>query len=342
MNWYSTVTSSRAKVPLALWLLLGLSMVGAMVAGLCLGSVSIPPLSIWSALTGGDVPVSWRTIVMHLRLPRVLAAAMAGGGLACSGLMMQTLFGNGLAGPSVLGVSSGASLGAALALLLSPTEGVLSRLGLLGSSFIGAFLAMALVAVVAERVRKGATLLILGLMMGYTINAVVSVLIQWAPAERVHGFVSWSFGTFAGIGWDRLPWMGLALSLGVVMALSGHRLWDSFLLGESCAATVGADVTSIRRRMIMTVAILAGTVTAYCGPVAFLGIAVPHLARGLIGSARHRYLTPASILTGATLAVLADLFSRLPGGASSLPLNAVTSLLGAPVVAWVVMRGGDR
>lgn len=267
---------------------------------------------------------------------------MAGGGLACSGLLMQTLFGNGLAGPSVLGVSSGASLGAAVALLLSPTEGVWARLGLLGSSFLGAFWAMALVAVVAERVKKGATLLILGLMMGYTINAVVSVLIQWAPAERVHGFVSWSFGTFAGIGWDRLPWMGLALSAGVIMALAGHRLWDAFLLGESCAATVGADVTSIRRWMIMIVAILAGTVTAYCGPVAFLGIAVPHLARGLIGSARHRYLTPASILAGATLAVLADLFARLPGGASSLPLNAVTSLLGAPVVAWVVMRGGER
>ncbi len=325
-----------------MWLGLALCLVMAVFAGLSMGSVPVPLYAVWESLTGGVVQEGWRTIVVSLRLPRVLTAVMAGGALAGSGILMQTLFGNGLAGPSVLGISSGASLGAALSILISHGQGIMAKIGLLGSSFMGAFLTMTVVAIVGDRIRKGGTLLILGLMMGYAVNAVVSVLLQWAPAERVHSFVSWSFGTFSGVGWDRLPWMAAFLGLGAILALSGYRLWDAFLLGEVCASTVGADVPAIRKRMIFIVSLLAGTVTAFCGPVAFLGVAVPHLARGLTRTARHRTLVPVSIVAGSVLAVLSDLLSRLPGGASALPLNAVTSLLGAPVVAWVVLRGGDR
>lgn len=280
--------------------------------------------------------------MVSLRLPRVLTALMAGGALAASGVLMQTMFGNGLAGPSVLGISSGASLGAALSILLFRSQGFFAKLGLLGCSFIGAFLSMFLVAALGDRVKKGSTLLILGLMMGYASGAVVSVLLQWAPAERIQNYVSWSFGTFAAVGWDRLPWLSVITAVGIVFSVGGHRFWDVLLLGESCASTVGADVAAIRRAMILTVSLLAGTVTAFCGPVAFIGIAVPHLARCLAKSGRHGVLVPVSIVSGSVLALLSDLISRLPGGASALPLNAVTSLLGAPVVAWVVLRGGGR
>ncbi|MCF4112773.1 MULTISPECIES: FecCD family ABC transporter permease [Dethiosulfovibrio] len=342
MSCSTTESSSRSLRSLLPWILLPMALVIVALAGLCLGSASIPVSSIWAIFSGGDVSSSWKTIVLDLRLPRVVSAILAGAALSSSGLIMQTLFGNGLAGPSVLGVSSGASLGAALALLLAPGDGLISRLGLLGCSFAGAFITMMLVALIGERVKRGGTLLILGLMIGYTVNAVVSVLIQWAPSERVHGFVSWSFGTFSGIGWDRIPWMASSVFLGLALAFVGRRFWDAFLLGETCAATVGADVPRIRRRMILISALLAGTVTAFCGPVAFLGVAVPHMARGISGSARHGRLLPVTVLCGASLAVAADLLSRLPGGASSLPLNSVTSLIGAPVVAWVVFRGGDR
>ena len=336
-------TEGFNKKVLFIQLTLFLFLVISMIASVSLGSVTVPFKTVLRALGGGEVAASIRAIVVELRVPRVLTAGLSGSALAVAGLLMQTLFGNSLAGPSVLGVSSGASLGAALALLCGAGTGFAGKFGLIGSAFLGAFLTMSMVCIVGERVRRGATLLIVGLMVGYGVSALVSILLQWAPSDKIHGFVTWSFGSFAGVGWTRLPWLALVAISGMVLSFRGRRTWDVLLLGEGCAATVGVDVRAARRIMVILSSLLAGTVTAYCGPVAFLGIAVPHMARGIIKSALHGRLILASLLLGGTVAVLSDLMARLPGGASSLPLNAVTSLIGAPVVVWVVLRsGGDR
>ena len=335
-------------------LLAGLALLAlaAFMLSLAVGSVRIPLDEIVAVLLGGDASKSaWTTIVLKFRLPKALTAMLAGAALSVSGLQMQTLFRNPLAGPFVLGISSGASLGVALTVLLAGvavglggSTTLLAGISLAGdtslalSAIVGSGLVLLLVMSVARKVQSGMTLLILGLMFGYTTSALVSVLIYFSVVERIQAYISWTFGSFGGVTWRQLQVMAPAILLGLA---GGHLLMkplNALLLGETYALSLGLNVRRVRLGIIGSSAILAGVVTAFCGPIGFLGIAVPHLCRSLLHTSDHRLLLPAVTFMGATLALGADIVAGLPGSQLTLPLNAVTALLGAPVVIWVILR----
>ena len=335
-------------------MLAGLALVAlaAFLLSLAVGSVRIPLDEIVAVLLGGDASkTAWTTIVLKFRLPKALTAMLAGAALSVSGLQMQTLFRNPLAGPFVLGISSGASLGVALTVLLAGvavglggSTTLLAGISLAGdtslalSAILGSGLVLLLVMAVARRVQSGMTLLILGLMFGYTTSALVSVLIYFSVVERIQAYISWTFGSFGGVTWRQLQVMAPAILLGLA---GGHLLMkplNALLLGETYALSLGLNVRRVRLGIIGSSAVLAGVVTAFCGPIGFLGIAVPHLCRSLLHSSDHRLLLPAVSFMGATLALGADIVAGLPGSQLTLPLNAVTALVGAPVVIWVILR----
>ena len=335
-------------------LLAGLALIALTVflLSLAVGSVRIPIDEIVAVLLGGDASKpAWATIVLKFRLPKALTAMLAGAALSVSGLQMQTLFRNPLAGPFVLGISSGASLGVALTVLLAGvavglggSTSLLAGISLAGdtslalSAIAGSGLVLLLVMSVARKVQSGMTILILGLMFGYTTSALVSVLIYFSVAERIQAYISWTFGSFGGVTWRQLQVMAPAIVLGLA---GGHLLMkplNALLLGETYALSLGLNVGRVRLGVIGSSAVLAGVVTAFCGPIGFLGIAVPHLCRSLLHTSDHRLLLPAVSFMGATLALGADIVAGLPGSQLTLPLNAVTALLGAPVVIWVILR----
>ncbi len=324
----------------------------AFILSLAVGSVRIPLRDIVAVLLGGDAAKpAWATIVLQFRLPKAVTAMLAGAALSVSGLQMQTLFRNPLAGPFVLGISSGASLGVALTVLLAGvavglggSTTLLAGISLAGdaslalSAILGSGLVLLLVVSVARRVQSGMTLLILGLMFGYTTSALVSVLIYFSVVERIQAYISWTFGSFGGVTWRQLQVMAPAILLGLA---GGHLLMkplNALLLGETYAQSLGLNVRRVRLGIIGSSAVLAGVVTAFCGPIGFLGIAVPHLCRSLLNTSDHRLLLPAVSFMGTTLALGADIVAGLPGSQLTLPLNAVTALLGAPVVIWVILR----
>ena len=335
-------------------LLAGLALIALAVflLSLAVGSVRIPIDEIVAVLLGGDASKpAWAIIVLKFRLPKALTAMLAGAALSVSGLQMQTLFRNPLAGPFVLGISSGASLGVALTVLLAGvavglggSTSLLAGISLAGdtslalSAIAGSGLVLLLVMSVARKVQSGMTILILGLMFGYTTSALVSVLIYFSVAERIQAYISWTFGSFGGVTWRQLQVMAPAIVLGLA---GGHLLMkplNALLLGETYALSLGLNVGRVRLGVIGSSAVLAGVVTAFCGPIGFLGIAVPHLCRSLLHTSDHRLLLPAVSFMGATLALCADIVAGLPGSQLTLPLNAVTALLGAPVVIWVILR----
>lgn len=347
-------TDHRSHATAVGWLLVGLAFVTLMVfvLSLTIGSVLIPTEEIMAVLLGGSASKSsWTTIVLKFRLPKALTAMLAGAALSVSGLQMQTLFRNPLAGPFVLGISSGASLGVALIILLAGaavsmggSTTLLAGVSLAGdtslalSAIFGSGLVLFLVLFVARKVQSGMTLLILGLMFGYATGALVSVLLYFSIDDRIQAYISWTFGSFGGVTWRRLQVMAPAILLGLV---GGHLLMkplNALLLGETYARSLGLNVHHARLGIIGSSAVLAGVVTAFCGPIGFLGIAVPHLCRSLFHTSDHRLLLPAVSLMGATLALGADIIAGLPGSQLTLPLNAVTALLGAPVVIWVILR----
>ena len=317
-----------------------------LLASLAAGSARIPVAEVLTILTGGEAEVaSWRGIVLDFRLPKALTAALAGAALAVSGLLMQTLFRNPLAGPYVLGVSAGASLGVAVVVLsvgggatqLLAGLGLAGDLGLVAAASLGSGAALGLIFLAAKRVST-LTLLILGVLFGYATSALVTVLVHFSIAERIQSYVTWTFGSFGGVTWSQLQILAPVLILGLGLAVLASKPLNALLLGESYAASMGVAVDRARYLILTATARLAGAVTAFCGPIAFLGVAVPHLVRGLLGSADHRLLIPASILAGAAVALTSDLVAQLPGSGAVLPLNAVTALLGAPVIAGVILR----
>ena len=349
---HSTLTRGFVLSPGLLLAGLALVALAVFMLSLAVGSVRIPIGEIVSVLLGGDASKpAWETIVLKFRLPKALTAMLAGAALSVSGLQMQTLFRNPLAGPFVLGISSGASLGVALAVLLAGvavglggSTALLAGISLAGdtslalSAIIGSGLVLLLVMSVARKVQSGMTLLILGLMFGYTTSALVSVLIYFSVVERIQAYISWTFGSFGGVTWRQLQVMAPAILLGLA---GGHLLMkplNALLLGETYALSLGLNVRRVRLGIIGSSAVMAGVVTAFCGPIGFLGIAVPHLCRSLLHTSDHRLLLPAVSFMGATLALGADIVAGLPGSQLTLPLNAVTALLGAPVVIWVILR----
>lgn len=351
----ASVTARPAEWPrlgirwIALLGLLG-ALLGVFVLSLTLGSVDIPLGDVLKILTGEEpARKTWTTIVLKFRLPKAVTATLAGSALAVAGLQMQTLFCNPLADPFVLGINAGASLGVALVVLSVGVAGVsatsmLAGLGLLGNfglvfaASAGAGLVLLLMLLVAQRVRSTATLLILGLMVGYAAAALVSLMLYFSITERIQAYINWTFGSFGGVTWSQLhvfaPVVLVALALGLALA----KPLNALLLGETYAQTMGVNVRRTRLIIVLSAAVLAGAVTAFCGPIGFVGVAVPHLARNVFRSSDHRLLLPACALLGALLALVADIIAQMPGTQTVLPLNAVTALLGAPVVAWVILR----
>lgn len=322
------------------WILLAF-IAGAMaVAALLFGSVHIPLAELLDALWGHRGG-SYRVILLQVRLPQVLTAAAAGAGLATAGLLMQTIFHNPLAGPGVLGVTGGAALGVAIVMLAGtlwmPAWG--TDLLIMAAALVGALVVLALIMLADRRLRDGVTLLILGLMVGYLCNALISVLQAASQAQPLKEYVLWGMGSFAGVTMERVPWLLALVMVGGIAALSCVKSLNALALGDEQARTMGVEVGWLRTKAIGLAGLLAGGITAFCGPVAFLGLAVPHVARAVVRTADHRVLMPATMLIGAALGMGADLLVRTLGSGTSLPLNAITSLLGAPVVLWVLIRG---
>lgn len=280
-------------------------------------------------------------IVRGVRMPEALTAVFAGSGLAACGLLMQTLFRNPLAGPSVLGLGSGASLGVAILMLARPLwllAWLPSELAIILGAFLGAMAVLALIMLADRRMGDGVALLIVGIMVGYICGAIIDVL-QVAGGERaLKGYVLWGMGSFGGVPPERLLALMAPVAVGIVLALLLIKPLNAMLLGDAYAASLGVPVARTRLTIMWTTGLLAGTITAFCGPIAFLGLATPHVARGMCRTGDHAVLLPVTILSGAALALLCGLIVKLPG-VTGLPLNAVTSLLGAPVVAWVLWSG---
>lgn len=337
------IESRRQKVLIALAVLLLI----LFCASLVIGSVHVPIPDILKILTGGEPTRStWTTIILNFRLSKAITALLAGAALGVSGLIMQTLFRNPLADPYVLGISSGASLGVAIVVLAAGGGGVtfLAGLTLMGdfllitASSIGSMLVLLLIMIASRRTQSTMTLLIIGLMFGYLTGAAVSILLHFSIAERIQSYVNWTFGSFGGVTWRQMPLFASAIVAALVLANLSSKPLNALLLGESYARSMGLNIKRARIQLIISGALLAGTVTAFCGPIGFLGIAVPHLCRNLLGTSAHRVLLPACAMMGGSLALIADVIAQAPGGTTVLPLNAITALFGAPVVMWVILR----
>lgn len=330
--------SRRTALALALVILVAV----LFVFSLAKGSVAIPLGDVLHILLGGtESRPTWQTIVQDIRLPKAIVALLAGAGLAVSGLVMQTLFRNPLAGPSVLGIDAGANLGVALVILMgrgAAFEGIGGTIGRVGAAGLGAAAVVACVLILAEHVRDNVTLLLLGLMFGYVATALVTVLLQLAAAERMQSFVLWTFGGFSGVPMDRIGILAAMVGVGVAMTLFSAKTLNALLLGDSYARSLGVRLRAARLGAVVSSSLLVGSITAFCGPILFVGVAVPHVARGLFRTSDHRLLIPTSLLVGAALTLLADLLTRIPGRSETLPVNAILSLAGAPIVAWVVLR----
>ena len=327
--------------------LLGMSIMVFIILNLLLGSVKIPVDAIFNILMGStEESRIWTNIIIKSRLPQSLTAAMAGAGLGVSGLLMQTVFRNPLAGPSVLGISSGASLGVAFVVLLSGSIGgvALSKLGVIGevtitlSAIAGSLLIMALIAFVAQKVRGNVTLLIMGVMIGYIANAIIGVLKFFSAEEDIRAYVIWGLGSFSRVSGGQTTVFIILMLFLLPTSFFLIKTLNLLLLGDSYAKNLGLNIKKARLAVIACSGILVAVVTAYCGPVVFLGLAVPHICRGLFHTSNHAVVLPASLLGGASLALLCNLIARMPGFEGALPVNSVTALVGAPVVMWVLFN----
>lgn len=319
-------------------------LIGSFLLNISLGSVTISPIEIVKGLfTDNWAKESSQQIILNYRLPKALVAILAGFGLSLSGLQMQTFFRNPLAGPFVLGISSGAGLGVAILMLAGTIFGFSSTSdfntwAIAFSGTIGASLVLLMVSLVAWRVKDSMTLLIVGLMFGSAVSAIISVLSYYSNADSLKLFTVWSMGSLGGLGWSQVWVLMLMMLLGFLPILASVKSYNAMLLGESYAKSMGINPSTIRWLMILSTGLLAGSITAFCGPIAFIGIAVPHLARMVWKTADHRILFPASAVMGSILLLLCDAISQLPGYAQTLPINAVTSLVGAPIVISLVLK----
>ena len=318
---------------------------GAFVLNISLGSVTIPFKHIFSILFRSTIEnSSWEYIIINYRIPKAITAILSGAALALSGLLMQTLFRNPLAGPFVLGISSGASLGAALLIMGSSfiTSYVsityINDISLAIAASIGSFLVLFAVVIVASKVKDTMALLIIGLMFGSITGAVVSVLSYFTQAEKLQQYVYWSFGSVGNLTWGQLSILASLTVIGIILSILCIKPLNTLLLGESYAKSMGIHLKKSRYMIILATGLLARSVTAFAGPIAFLGLAVPHLARQIFKTTNHRVLVPAVILFGAIVLLICDTVAQLPGSESVLPINAITSIIGAPVVIWLLLR----
>lgn len=308
-------------------------------ADIAVGSVNIPLRDIWATLTGGECDAVTAKIIIDIRLIKAFVAILAGAALSVSGLQMQTLFRNPLAGPYVLGVSSGASLGVALFILGAPLLGftaspLLTTLGTAGAAWLGAAAILALVASVSRRIKDIMVILILGMMIGSAVSAIVQILQYLSNEEALKSFIVWTMGSLGDVTSSQLLLVAPAIIAGLIIAVSVIKPMNMLLLGESYARTMGLNIQRTRTLILLSTTLLAGTVTAFCGPIGFIGLAIPHVARILFRNADHRILLPAAAMAGAISLLVCDIFSKL----LALPVNTITALLGIPIVIWVVIK----
>ena len=308
-------------------------------ADIAVGSVNISLNDIWAALTGGECDAVTARIIIDIRLMKAIIAILAGAALSVSGLQMQTLFRNPLAGPYVLGVSSGASLGVALFILGGPLLGftaspLLTTLGTAGAAWFGAAAILALVASVSRRIKDIMVILILGMMIGSAVSAIVQIMQYLSNEEALKSFIVWTMGSLGDVTSSQLLLVAPAIIAGLIIAVSVIKPMNMLLLGESYARTMGLNIQRTRTLILLSTTLLAGTVTAFCGPIGFIGLAIPHVARILFRNADHRILLPAAALSGAIALLVCDIFSKL----LTLPVNTITALLGIPIVIWVVIK----
>ena len=308
-----------------------------LVADLTVGSVAVSCRELVAALTGGDCPPVIRKIVVDIRLVKAIVAIMAGAALSVSGLQMQTLFRNPMAGPYVLGISSGASLGVALLILGTPLIGIhgfLSDLGVAGAAWLGSAAVLAVVALASHRIGDIMAILILGMMFASGVGAVVQILQYLSDEQSLKSFVVWTMGSLADVTGSQLAILVPAVLGGLLLAAAAVKPLNMLLLGDTYARSLGLNLRRWRMVIFLSTTLLAGTVTAFCGPIGFIGLAMPHVARMLIATSDHRRLVPATMLLGAAVLLLCDMISKV----YALPVNAITALLGIPVVVWIVLQ----
>ncbi|WP_432264594.1 iron chelate uptake ABC transporter family permease subunit [Autumnicola lenta] len=310
-----------------------------------LGSVKIPLKDIFASIFNGEVSrETYRYIVLEYRLPKAITAVITGSGLAISGLLMQTLFRNPLAGPYVLGLSSGASLGVAVVIMGASLFGgtfaalFLSKWSLVIASSLGSLLVLMAVMLASIRLRDTMAILIIGLMFASLTAAVVSVLSYFTPAAQLQQYIFWSFGSLGNLSWDEVSILTIFWLVGILIAISCIKNLNTLLLGEQYARTLGMSIQKNRLKIILATSLLAGSITAFAGPIAFVGLAVPHLIRQIMPVNNHSILVPAVILGGGALMLICDIAAQMPGNEFTLPINAITSLIGAPVVIWLLVR----
>lgn len=330
------------------FLLLGILALVTFVISVGLGSVLIPPRAVFLVLIGRPVESpTWGPIISQLRLPRSITAVLVGGSLGIAGLQMQTLFRNGLADPFILGVSSGAGLGVAFVILsagITATGGLLigttinRNLLVVVAASAGAMVVLAVMVTVSSWFKNAATVLIIGVAVGAFSRAIVSVLIYFSTPDSVQAYSVWTFGSFQGVTRDQIPLFAGLVGIGVTLSVLGTKNLNAMLLGDAYAASLGVSVLRLRLLTMISTALIAGVVTSFCGPIGFLGLAVPHVARGILRTSDHRILVPASALIGSIVASICGAIAQLPGQNATLPINAATALFGAPVVVWVLIR----
>lgn len=315
------------------------------ILNLSLGSVTISFTDTLKAIFGFTIDnPAFEYIIFNYRFPKAITAILVGSGLALSGLLMQTLFRNPLAGPFVLGISSGASLGAAIlimgASILSSflSLALINDISLAIASSLGSFLVLFLVIGVSAKIRDTMALLIIGLMFGSITAAIVSVLSYFTDAEKLQQYIYWTFGSLGNLSWQQLGILSITIITGIVLSILSIKPLNGYLLGENYARSLGVDIKKSRLLIILAAGILAGSVTAFAGPIAFIGLAVPHLTKQIFNTTDHRILVPAVLIYGSIILLICDIVAQLPGMASVLPINAITSIIGAPVVIWLLVR----
>ncbi len=320
--------------------LLFCALVVAFIADLCLGTVYIKPEVIWDSFFNANNATVESYIILQMRLPRAIMAIIAGAGLAVAGLLMQTLFRNALAGPFVLGISSGAGLGVALAVMGSTALGItsLSYIGVVVPSVIGSLLVLSLIAILSVRIKDTMGLLIVGIMIGSLTSAVVGILSYFSTSDDLKRYVFWSLGSLGNVSWDSIALLSIIFSFSLLLTFLIAKPLNALLLGEAYAQSLGIHILKMRWSLIIITGLLAGSITAFAGPIAFIGLAVPHIARMVISTVNHHKILPVTMLLGAILLLVCDVLAQVPFSNISLPINAVTSLLGAPLVVWLILQ----
>ncbi len=324
-------------------------MLVALLVNLSLGAVSIPIKDVFLRLIGQpSSKESWDYIIVNYRLPKAITAILVGLGLSISGLLMQTLFRNPLAGPYVLGLSSGSSLGVAFVVLgagFLPTSlpyFLISSYGIVLASCLGSFSVLLSVLFISQKLRDTASILIIGLMFGSFTSAIVSVLTYFSTAEQLQKFTFWTMGSLANLSWNSILILTFSICVGIIMSIVSIKSLDAMLLGENYAQSLGLNYKKSRMIIILATSILAGSITAFAGPIAFIGLAVPHIAKLLFQTSNHKILFWATLLIGGITMLVCDLFCHIPNTDITLPINAITSIVGAPIVIWLMIRKFDH